>query len=53
MHTYYPRHVNGHVEYYNEFGQFVVSGDTVAEAENNLIEIITERAQLKHGENVA
>ena len=34
--------VNGHYEAYNSFGEFVTSGDTYKECENDLIEMLLE-----------
>ena len=41
--THHKRYIMGHVEIYDVLGNFVVSGDTDAEAEANLVEILAAR----------
>lgn len=38
--------VNGHYEAYNSFGEFVTSGDTYKECEDDLIEMLVEDARM-------
>ena len=40
--------VNGHYEAYNSLGEFVVSGDTYKECEDDLIEKLVENARMEN-----
>ncbi len=40
--------VNGHYEAYNSFGEFVVSGDTYKECEDDLIKMLVEDAKTEN-----
>ncbi len=46
MHRIIP--VNGHYEAYNCYGEFVTSGDTYKECEDDLIEMLVEDARIKN-----
>jgi hypothetical protein len=48
--THHKRYIMGHVEIYDAMGNFVVSGDTDAEAETNLAEILAAR-EIASGNN--
>ncbi len=39
--------VSGHYEAYNSFGEFVTSGDTYKECEDDLIEMLVEDARME------
>ena len=45
MHRIIP--VNGHYEAYNCYGEFVTSGDTYKECEDDLIEMLVEDARME------
>lgn len=40
--------VNGHYEAYNNFGEFVVSGDTYKECEDDLIKMLVADAKMEN-----
>ena len=40
--------VNGHYEAYNNYGDFVTSGDTYKECEDDLIEMLVENARMEN-----
>ena len=40
--------VNGHYEAYNNYGEFVVSGDTYRECENDLIKMLIADASIEN-----
>ena len=40
--------VNGHYEAYNSYGEFVTSGDTYKECEDDLIEMLMENARMEN-----
>lgn len=40
--------VNGHYEAYNSYGEFVTSGDTYKECEDDLIEMLVENASMEN-----
>lgn len=40
--------VNGHYEAYNSCGEFVTSGDTYKECEDDLIEMLVENARMEN-----
>ena len=40
--------VNGHYEAYNSIGDFVTSGDTYKECEDDLIEMLVENARMEN-----
>lgn len=40
--------VNGHYEAYNSLGEFVTSGDTYKECEDDLIEMLVENARMEN-----
>ena len=40
--------VNGHYEVYNSYGEFVTSGDTYKECEDDLIEMLVENARMEN-----
>ena len=46
--TYRIIPVNGHYEAYNSFGEFVVSGDTYKECEDDLIEMLVEDVRFEN-----
>lgn len=41
-------HVNGHYEAHNSYGEFVTSGDTYKECEDDLIEMLVENARMEN-----
>lgn len=45
MRTHYIRHIRGHVEVYDDNGNFIVSGDTESEARQSLIEYLVAKEQ--------
>lgn len=51
--THHKRYIMGHVEIYDELGNFVVSGDNDIDADNNLVEILVARERVAQSNNVA
>ena len=51
--THHKRYIMGHIEIYDALGNFVVSGDTDAEVEASLAEILVAREHAALNNDVA
>ena len=40
--------VNGHYEAYNSYGEFVVSGDTYKECEDDLVKVLIDNVSVEN-----